>query len=273
MPTPLFQARKHPQLFALLHRILERVRGEIPGAIGLTITVHGIRYGTGPLVVAAWGSGSDIVSAQLSGFGGPLPDALRHEVPVLSLDLWTDERWPQLTLDAMAARDPQDREAWEQIRGAVSVPGLWENDGNIVISCLQDQPAPAAPVATSISYERLLTADSVTQAAEDAAGIEDMLTVLQSRGAIEQAKGAIMGCLGCDAEHAWGVLRRASQDFNVKVRALAVALLEHISGVPAEQPAFGTPIVPDRKTRRAAEMMWGALRSTARPGRAAAPPQ
>ncbi len=76
-----------------------------------------------------------------------------------------------------------------------------------------------------------------------------MLTVLQSRGAIEQAKGAIMGRLGCDADHAWEVLRRASQDFNVKVRALAVALLEHISGAPAEQPAFGTPIVPDSATR------------------------
>lgn len=264
MPAPLFQPRKHPALFALLHRILDRVRADIPGAIGLTITVHGVRYGTGPVVVAAWGGGSDIVSAELSGFGGPLPDALRHEVPVLSLDLWTDERWPELTLESMAARNPQDREAWEQVRGAVSVPGLWQDDGNIVISCLLDQPATATTVATLINYERLVNAAFVTTAAEDAAGIEDMLTVLQSRGAIEQSKGAIMGCLGCDAEQAWSVLRRASQDFNVKVRALAVALLEHISGAPAEQPAFGTPIIPDQETRHAAEMMWAALRSPPR---------
>jgi hypothetical protein len=265
VPAPQFQPRKHPQLFALLHRILERVRDEIPEAIGITITVHGRRYGDGPVVVAAWGTGSDIVAAQLSGLGGPLPDALRHEVPVLSLDLWGDERWPRLTLDALAARDPQDREAWERVRGAASVPGVWEDDGNIVLSCLLNQPATAATVATLISYERLVNAAFVTTAAEDAAGIEDMLTVLQSRGAIEQAKGAIMGCLGCDADHAWDVLRRASQDFNVKVRALAVALLEHISGAPAEQPAFGTPIVPDRATRRAAEMAWAALRTSSPP--------
>jgi hypothetical protein len=271
MPAPQFQPRKHPQLFALLHRILERVRRELPGAIGLTITVHGERYGTGPVVVAAWGIGSDIVSAQLSGLGGPLPDALRHEVPVLSLDLWTDERWPLLTLEAMAARDPQEQEAWERVHGAASVPGLWEDDGNIVISCLLSRPATAATVATLINYERLVNAAFVTTAAEDAAGIEDMLTVLQSRGAIEQAKGAIMGCLGCDADHAWGVLRRASQDFNVKVRALAIALLEHISGAPAEQPAFGAPIVPDRKTRRAAEMTWAALRTPSRPATASTP--
>jgi ANTAR domain len=265
MPPPQFQPRKHPQLFALLHRILERVRSEIPEAIGLTITVHGKRYGSGPVVVAAWGIGSDIVSAQLAGLDGPLPDALRHEVPVLSLDLWSDERWPRLTLEAMAARDPHDREAWERVRGAASVPGVWEDDGNIVISCLLNRPATAATIATLINYERLVNAAFVTTAAEDAAGIEDMLTVLQSRGAIEQAKGAIMGCLGCDANHAWDVLRRASQDFNVKVRALAVALLEHISGAPAEQPAFGTPIVPDLQTRHAAEMTWAALRTPSPP--------
>lgn len=261
MPAPPFQPRKHPQLFALLHRILERVRGDVPEAIGLTLTVHGKRFSDGPPVVAAWGSGSDIASAQLSGLGGPLPDALRHEVPVLSLDLWTDERWPRLTLEAMAARNPQELHAWERVRGAASVPGLWEDDGNIVISCLLDRPATAATIATLISYEPLINAAFVTTAAEDAAGIEDMLTVLQSRGAIEQAKGAIMGRLGCDANHAWEVLRQASQDFNVKVRALAVALLEHISCAPAEQPVFGTPIVPDSETRHAAKMMWTALRT------------
>lgn len=261
MPAPQFQPRKHPQLFALLHRILERVRGELPEAIGLTITVHGTRFSDGPVVVAAWGSGSDIVSAQLSGLGGPLPDALRHEVPVLSLDLWTDDRWPDLTLEALAARNPQEQEAWERICGAASVPGLWEDDGNIVISCLLDRPATAATIAILIRYERLINAAFVTTAAEDAGGIEDMLTVLQSRGAIEQAKGAIMGRLGCDADHAWGALRQASQDFNVKVRALAVALLEHISAAPAEQPAFGTPIVPDSDTRHAAKMMWTSMRT------------
>src|ERR1700730_6527480 len=231
MPAPSFQPRKHPQLFALLHRILERAQSDVPDAIGLTVTMHGRRFGGGPVVAAAWGAGSDIVSAQQSGLGGPLPDALKHEVPVLSVDLWSDERWPDLTLDAMAARAPQDRDAWDPLRG------MWEDDGNIVISCLLNRPGTAATVATLINYERLVNAAFVTTAAENAARIEDMLTVLQARGAIEQAKGAVMGCLGCDADQAWEVLQRASQDFNIKVRALAVALLEHISGAPAEPPA------------------------------------
>jgi hypothetical protein len=82
---------------------------------------------------------------------------------------------------------------------------------------------------------------------------------LQSRGAIEQAKGALMGLVRCDAEHAWAILRRASQEFNVKLRELAVALVEHISGAPAEQPDTGTPITPDDRTREAARLMWAAL--------------
>ncbi len=264
MPIFHFQPRKNPQLVALLRRILDRVRSDVPEAIGLMISVHGRRYSDKPVVAAAWGVGSDIVIAQLSGLGGPLPDALCHEIPVLSLDLWTDDRWPDLTLEAMAARAPQDRKVWEQVCGAACVPGVWEDDGNIVISCLLNKPATAASVATLIKYERLVNAAFVTSAAENAAGIEDMLAVLQSRGAIEQAKGAIMGHLGCDAEHAWGTLRQASQDFNVKVRALAVALIEHISGAPAEQPAFGTPVVPDEQTREAADKLWSMLSAPAR---------
>ncbi len=235
----------------------------MPEAIGLTITVHGKRFRDAPVVTAAWGVGSDIVSAQLSGLGGPLPDALGHEVPVLSLDLWTDDRWPGLTMDALTARAPHDSDTWQRVRGAASVPGIWQDDGIIALSCLLDRPASAATVATLINYERLVNAAFVTTAAENAAGIEDMLAVLQSRGAIEQAKGAIMGRLGCDAGKAWSVLRRASQDLNVKVRDLAVALLEHISGSPAEQPAFGTPIVPDGSTRQAARLVWAALSAPA----------
>jgi hypothetical protein len=259
VPTPRFAPRKHPELFALLHRILDRARSDMPEAIGLTITVHGNRFSGGPIVLAAWGGGSDIVSAQMSGLSGPLPDALTHEVPVLSLDLFTDERWPSLTMAAMMSRSPLDEETWLSVRGAACVPGLWEDDGNVVISALLRVPATAATVATLINYERLVNAAFVTTAAENSAGIEDMLMVLQSRGAIEQAKGAIMGRVGCAADHAWEVLRRASQDSNVKVRALAIALLEHISGAPAEQPAFATPITPDRVTRDAAQLLWSSL--------------
>jgi hypothetical protein len=55
------------------------------------------------------------------------------------------------------------------------------------------------------------------------------------------------------------MLRRGSQEFNVKLRELAVALVEYVSGAPAEQPDTGTPITPDARTREAARLMWAAL--------------
>jgi hypothetical protein len=47
-------------------------------------------------------------------------------VGVLSLDLWSDERWPDLTLDAVVARHPEHSTAWRQVAGSVAVPGVWE---------------------------------------------------------------------------------------------------------------------------------------------------
>lgn len=270
MPGPHFQPRKHPQLVALLQRVLERARADLRAPLGLSVVVDDKRYGEKPAVVTSLGVGAEMVDAQLSGLGGPVADALAHQVPVLSPDLWTDERWPKLTLAAVTARAPRHRSVWEQVRGAAAVPGFWQHDSAVVVATTLTEPATAATVATLINYERLVSAAVVTAAAESAessAAIEDLLTVVQSRGAIEQAKGALMGLVGCDAETAWNTLRRASQEFNVKLRDLAVALLEHVSGAPAEQPGTAEPITPDEAARKAAALLWMALKDSAPPNR------
>jgi dihydrodipicolinate synthase/N-acetylneuraminate lyase len=46
---------------------------------------------------------------------------------------------------------------------------------------------------------------------------------------IEQAKGIIMAQNGCWPEEAFDLLRRASQRANVKVRELAVQIVEHVA--------------------------------------------
>jgi hypothetical protein len=254
-----FQPRQHPQLMALLDRILERMQSDHLDALGLSITVHDKRHDERPSVLSARGVGADITDAQFSGIGGPVPDALAYQVPVLSPDLWTDDRWPQLTLSTMNSLAPHHEPIWEQVHGAAAVPGVWAQDATVVVCCMLSQPASAATVASLLSYEQLISAALLTTAAENASAIADIITVLQSRGAIEQAKGALMGLVRCDADHAWRMLRRASQEFNVKLRELAVALVEYISGAPAEQPETGTPISPDERTREAARLMWAAL--------------
>jgi hypothetical protein len=265
MAPSRFQPRQHPQLVALMQRILERMQTDLLDALGLAIIIHDKRHDEHPSVLAALGVGAELVAAQLADIGGPVPDALAHQVPVLSPDLWSDDRWPELTLAAMQDRAPQHESDWEQVRGAAAVPGVWADDGTAVVYCTLSQPASAATVASLFNYEQLVSAALITTAAENATAIADIITVLQSRGAIEQAKGALMGLVRCDADHAWKMLRRASQEFNVKLRELAVALVEHVSGAPAEQPATGTPITPDDRTREAARLMWAALSETPLP--------
>ncbi len=257
-----FRPQSHPQLVALMHRILERMQADLLDALGFAIVIHDKRHDEPPSVLASVGVGADFATAQLGAVGGPVPDALAYQVPVLSIDLWTDDRWPQLTSAAMNSLAPQQEFCWAECRGVAAVPGVWAEDATVVVCCVLKQPASAATVTSLITYEQLVSAALITSAAENASAIADIITVLQSRGAIEQAKGALMGLVRCDAEHAWRMLRRASQEFNVKLRELAVALVEHISGAPAEQPDTGTPITPDERTREAARLMWAALSET-----------
>lgn len=215
---------------------------------------------SGMTVLAARGVGSGYLEAQTRGLGGPIVVAVEHQVPVLSLDVWTDDRWPALTKEAVRASLDGSDDTLSQVLGAAAVPGVWEADETVVVSCFLRGPAQAATITTLIGYEQLITAAMVTSAAaEEGSEIADMLAVLQSRGAIEQAKGAIMGSLRCDAETAWATLRRASHESNVKLRTLAVALIEHIGGGPAEQPAAIAPIVPDGRARKAAALLWAVL--------------
>ena len=187
MPAPLFHPRRNVSDAELFERILERVEHDLPDAAGLAVSVHSRRDGM--CVLATRGIGAGYLEAQMSGLGGPVTAALEHQVPVLSLDLWADDRWPELTIDAVRAWLPDAELA--EVRGAAAVPGVWQADATVVLSCLLTGPAQAATITTLIGYEQLITAALVTSAAEGDSEITDMLAVLQSRGAIEQAKGAI----------------------------------------------------------------------------------
>lgn len=55
---------------------------------------------------------------------------------------------------------------------------------------------------------------------------------LASRTTIDQAIGVIMGQNRCDADHAFGLLRAASQNRNVKLRTVAAEIVAAVSGKP-----------------------------------------
>jgi hypothetical protein len=256
----MFKPRHNASNGDLFDRILDRIHRDLPDAVGLSITRHS--KGEGVTVLASWGFGIECLAGPDG--EGPLSDAVEYQVPVLSPDLWSDDRWPGLTLGAVGSRCCAGEDL-TQVRGVAGVPGVWRADETVVLSCVLDRTADAGTVTTLIGYEQLGSAAMVTSAAEDVGAIADMVAVLQSRGGIEQAKGVIMGCLRCDADTAWSTLRRASHESNVKLRVLAVALIEHVGGVPAEQPAETAPIVPDERARKAAALLWAVISNAPRP--------
>lgn len=56
---------------------------------------------------------------------------------------------------------------------------------------------------------------------------ENLEQAMESRAAIEQAKGIIMSAMGCDPDEAMQVIIRQSQDQNIKVRDIAAELVRN----------------------------------------------
>ena len=89
---------------------------------------------------------------------------------------------------------------------------------------------------------------------------EAMELMSQSRPAIEQAKGALMVTYGLDPDEAFLLLRRYSQQVNVKVRDVARNIVE---ALPRRRPARSARGPPGTASRR---RLPGARRRSSSPG-------
>jgi hypothetical protein len=235
---------------ALLEELLARIAADIPGAVGAAISLH--HHGKPPHVAATHGLAAAFVPAQLAGFGGPVPTAGHTGEPVVTADVFADERWPSLTLSGLIEHSPEMAVDWPRVRGVAALPAPWDAESCLVLSVTLDRPATEETLKVLRCNERLtLMALAVAEAAQpDRTG--QMLDLLQSRAALEEAKGIVIALRRCDPDEAWQTLRRASQQFNVKVRELAVALVELLAGAPAPQPHGDRTIQPGPAARAAA---------------------
>jgi hypothetical protein len=110
-----------------------------------------------------------------------------------------------------------------QRQAVTTAGGLFRSDGTLalVTGHVVDVSEPL----------RVTTAHEVDHALE---------LIGRTRPMIEQAKGALMSAYGLDAEEAFALLRRYSQDCNVKVRDVARDLVESMSvvgGMPSDTRA------------------------------------
>ncbi len=243
----------------LLEELLARIAADVPGALGAAVSVH---HRGGPLrLAAAHGLSTAFDPVQLNGSGGPVPTAGRTGEPMVTADVYADDRWPSLTLSGLLELHPALAADWPRVRGVAALPSTWEAEGKLVLSVVLDHPATDETVNVLRRHERLAAVALVVAEAIQPDRADQMLDLLQSRAALEEAKGIVIALRRCAPEEAWDTLRRASQEFNVKVRELAVALVELLAGAPAAQPAGDRTILPGPAARRAARQLLRALES------------
>ncbi|MFI6026665.1 ANTAR domain-containing protein [Amycolatopsis magusensis] len=249
-------------LITLLETILGRVWEELepwhPRCVAVTAGHAGETGPAVPVKLAALGAGASFIDAQLE-HGGPVVDAMASGEPMSTDNVWAEPRWHALAQSLLAGQAPGRREVWASISGMAVVPSGGNHGGGAALSCCVPGPA-AEPILEVLNrYEPLVAASLAVVHASTVDGADDSLRLLRSRAVIEQAKGAIVAASGCDAHSAWVELRTASQNFNIKLRDIAVALIEHIGQAPAEQPA-GLPFIrPDDVTRDVARRTWQEL--------------
>jgi GAF domain-containing protein len=159
---------------------------------------------------------------------GPCIDAATTSQTVLSRNLATDERWPNWGPAAarLGFRSVLSAElhAGGQRIGAINLYGSTErqfSDEDVDVAQLFAKHAAAALAAVSLR--------------------EGLQNALDSRTIIGQAQGVLMERFGVDADRAFSILRRYSQDGNRKLTEVSRSLVETLELPDGDPSALSKP--------------------------------
>ena len=161
---------------------------------------------------------------------GPCLHSMRSGQVVHVVDLATDSRWPANRLEAMALG----------VRGSVSIPLVVDGKpvGTLNIYTDTDRQLSETDIANVRAFADQASASLtlVFRHSEQMALEEQLRNALSTRAVIDQALGIIMAQQRCNSTEAFAVLRKASQDRNVKVAVVASELILKVTGHPPQPP-------------------------------------
>lgn len=273
----------------LLTRLLTYTLEAVPGAVGVGLSIAtGDEEAAVPHSAAAVGVATELDRAQWSHSTGPLWAAFRSGRMMVLPDLERDrpanvEEALEISFESGPPAEPltdradslagshllgldgaedEIRRVADTVVGAVFSSGEWGGELPVIVSVYLDRPPDSSTLQEIDRHEPVLTQSLAV--VEYCAGEEllaaQMVQMNQYRRVIEQAKGLIMGAVGTGSAEAFETLSRASQHFNVRLRSLAVALVEHVGGGPAEHPDDPNLVVhPTAVDRKVAARVWAAL--------------
>lgn len=161
---------------------------------------------------------------------GPCLHALTTRERVLITSLADDDRWPEYRTHALqrgiASSLSLPLNVADETVGALNLYGA--NNDQFDPESIQRAEAFSRQSSTALTI-MLRHASQLNLAAQ-------LREALESRAIIDQAIGMIMGQRHCNATDAFAVLRKASQQRNVKLSAVAAELVEAASGHPPQPP-------------------------------------
>ncbi|WP_133977729.1 GAF and ANTAR domain-containing protein [Kribbella voronezhensis] len=156
---------------------------------------------------------AEIYRSQLTYGNGPMTVCMDERVPILVTDTAADNRWPEW---AAQVRDLGVRSVFDvplnSAAGTVGVMGLYSN-----------RPDAFSTDDQAIAH---ILARHATVAIANARHDATMIQAIDARKLVGQAMGILMERFDLDGDRAFEVLRRYSQDNNVKLRDVAQYLVE-----------------------------------------------
>jgi hypothetical protein len=225
----------------------DEVEGYLQAAVGLvgglvevegSFTLSTVVYDNPVTVATTDREGWEADQVEFDVVDGPCVEVLLQGAALKGIDLTSERRWP----------------AWSAVaellgfRSATAVGAELESGQRIVLNgySLDDALLDPATVdrAQQFVLELAFTIPLALRLAQQSGAITDLQQALASRSTIDQALGVLMAQNRCTSEEAFGILRRASQNRNIKLRDVAAAVINRYTGHPADPPPAFRPAKP-----------------------------
>ncbi|MFG2030556.1 GAF and ANTAR domain-containing protein [Streptomyces sp. NPDC048825] len=201
---------------------------ELSRAQGAGLTLE--RDGRPLTVVSAGTAATKLDEKQYGQDDGPCPQSLRTGVELLINDMTEETRWGDYPTYAVACG----------IRSSLSLPIAAHTHTAGALNLYAAPPkafeqadVTALRALASQATGAIALAQRLTDTQEFATQLQD---AMKYRSVIDQALGVVMGQRKCTAEEAFGILRSASQNRNIKLRDLCTELLTNLTGEPPTAP-------------------------------------
>lgn len=168
--------------------------------------------------------------AQRQAGEGPCLSALADQIPQEAGESELVARWARFGPVAVD----------HGVKAVLAIPFLVEGEsrGALNVYVFDDQPIDnrARRLLTLVAEQASTALANAVLYQRSAELARNLSVAMESRAAIEQAKGVIMAQRGCDPDEAFDRLRRVSQKCNVKVRELANEVVAHAAAGPGTTP-------------------------------------